>query len=53
MIMLQRIGNYGVLKALLENPKHFNIEGFEEYYSEQERQLLNKMQEKLRGKQSR
>ena len=43
----------GVLKALLEDPEYFSIEGFEEYYSEQERQLLSKMQERLRGKQSR
>ena len=43
----------GVLKALLEDPEYFSIEGFEEYYSEQERQLLSKMQEKLRVKQNR
>lgn len=43
----------GVLEALLEDPEYFSIEGFEEYYSEQERQLLCKMQEKLRGQQSR
>ena len=39
----------GVLEALLEDPEYFSIEGFEEYYSEQERQLLSKMQERMRG----
>lgn len=39
---------------LLDNPEHFSIEGFEEYYSKQEIELLQKFQKKLledKGKQ--
>ena len=39
----------GVLKALLEDPAGFTIEGFEEYYSEQEKKMLRAVQEKLQG----
>ncbi len=38
----------GVLKALLDDPKGFTIVGFEEYYSKQEQEMLQKVQEKLR-----
>ena len=39
----------GVLEALLEDPAGFTIEGFEEYYSEQEKKMLRAVQEKLQG----
>jgi hypothetical protein len=37
----------GVIHALLDDPEGFTIEGFEEYYSEQERDLLSSIQQKL------
>ena len=37
----------GVLDALLSDPDGFSIEGFEEYYSEQARELLDKVRQKL------
>lgn len=39
----------GVLEALLEDeaPEAFSVEGFEEYYSKQELEMLRKVQEKL------
>lgn len=39
----------GVLEALIEDeaPEAFSVEGFEEYYSEQELKMLRKVQEKL------
>ena len=36
-----------VLSWLLHYPNHFSIEGFEEYYSKQEIELLQKFQKKL------
>lgn len=36
-----------VLSWLLHYPNHFSIEGFEEYYSKQEIELLHKFQKKL------
>lgn len=36
-----------VLSWLLHYPEHFSIEGFEEYYSKQEIELLQKFQKKL------
>lgn len=38
----------GVLHALLDDPAGFTIEGFEEYYSEQERDMLRAVRERLR-----
>ena len=38
----------GVLHALLDDPEGFTIEGFEEYYSEQERDMLRAVRERLR-----
>ena len=38
----------GVLEALLEDPEGFSIEGFEQYYSAQEIEMLKKVQAKLR-----
>ena len=37
----------GVLHALLDDPAGFSIEGFEEYYSEQERNMLRAVQKRL------
>ena len=37
----------GVLHALLDDPAGFSIEGFEEYYSEQERNMLRAVRERL------
>ena len=37
----------GVLHALLDDPAGFTIEGFEEYYSEQERDMLRAVQKRL------
>ena len=39
----------GVLKALLHYPDSFSIEGFEEYYSKQELDLLQRLQNKLKA----
>ena len=39
----------GVIHSLLEDPEGFTIEGFEEYYSKQERDLLATLQSKLRN----
>ena len=36
-----------VLSYLMEYPEHFSIEGFEEYYSKQEIELIQKFQKKL------
>jgi len=38
----------GVLHALLDDPAGFTIEGFEGYYSEQERDMLRAVRERLR-----
>ena len=38
----------GVLAALLDDPAGFTIDGFEEYYSDQERKMLRVIQEKLK-----
>lgn len=35
------------LSYLMEYPEHFSIEGFEEFYSEQEIELIQKFQKKL------
>ena len=40
-------GFEGVIEALLEDPENFSIEGFEEYYSRQELEMLMAIQEKL------
>ena len=37
----------GVLHALLDDPAGFGIEGFEEYYSGQEREMLRAVWERL------
>jgi len=37
----------GVIRALLDDPEGFSIEGFEEYYSLQEREMLSEVQERL------
>ena len=37
----------GVLHALLDDPARFSIEGFEESYSEQERDMLRAVRERL------
>ena len=37
----------GVLHALLDDPAGFTIEGFEEYYSEQERDMLRAVRERM------
>ena len=39
----------GIIEALLDDPEGFSIEGFESYYSEQERKMLQAIQEKLRA----
>lgn len=38
----------GVLGALLNDPEGFSIQGFEEYYSKQEIDMLEAIQKKLR-----
>ena len=35
------------LRWLLHNPEHFSIDGFEEYYSKQEIELMQAFQKKL------
>ena len=37
----------GVIEALLGDPSGFTIEGFEEYYSEQELEFLSSIQKRL------
>lgn len=37
----------GVLRALLDDPEGFSVEGFEEYYSAQEREMLDAVQGQL------
>ena len=37
-----------VIRAVLHDPAGFSIEGHEKYYSQQERDLLAKLQEKLK-----
>ena len=37
----------GVIHALLDDPEGFTIEGFEDYYSQQEREMLQAIQKKL------
>ena len=39
----------GVLEALLDDPENFSIQGYEDYYSKQERDMLEAIQRKLRG----
>ncbi|MBQ3707168.1 MAG: hypothetical protein II889_04575 [Clostridia bacterium] len=39
----------GVLEALLDDPAGFSIEGFEDAYSAQERDMLRAVQERLRA----
>ena len=38
----------GVLRALLDDPEGFSVEGFEEYYSAQELEMLKAVKQKLR-----
>lgn len=38
----------GVLEALLNNPEGFSIQGYEEYYSKQEIEMLEAIQRKLK-----
>jgi hypothetical protein len=38
----------GVLEALLDDPEGFSIQGYEEYYSKQEMELLEAIQRKLK-----
>ena len=38
----------GVLEALLNDPEEFSIQGFEEYYSKQEIEMLGAIQKRLR-----
>ena len=38
----------GVLEALLNDPEEFSIQGFEEYYSKQEIEMLEAIQKRLR-----
>ena len=40
-------GFEGVIEALLEDPEGFSIEGFGEYYSQQEREMLKAIQNRL------
>ena len=42
----------GVLRALLDDPEGFTIEGLEEYYSAQEREMLAAVQQRLRQMQN-
>ncbi len=37
----------GVIQALLDDPEGFTIQGFEDYYSLQEREMLDTMKKKL------
>ena len=37
----------GVIHSLLDDPAGFSIAGFEEYYSEQEREMLSAIQNRL------
>ena len=37
----------GVLHALIDDPAGFTVEGFEEYYSEQERDMLRAVRERM------
>ena len=37
----------GVIKAVIDHPDTFSIEGLEEYYSKQERELLHAIQQKM------
>ena len=37
----------GVIHALLDDPEGFTIEGFEEYYSGQEREMLEEIKKRL------
>ena len=37
----------GVIRSLLEDPEGFNIAGFEEYYSGQEREMLAEIRRRL------
>ena len=37
----------GVLIALLNNPDSFSVDGFEEYYSEQELEVIRRLQSKI------
>lgn len=39
----------GVVEFLLKGPDYFSIEGFEEYYSQQERELLCSLKMKMLG----
>ena len=39
----------GVIHSLLEDPEGFTIEGFEEYYSKQERDFLAMLQSRIRN----
>ena len=45
-------GFEGVIEALLEEPESFSIEGFEEYYSRQELEMIKAIQEKLQENRS-
>ena len=38
----------GVLESLLDDPEGFSIQGFEDYYSKQEIEMLEAIQKKLR-----
>ena len=38
----------GVLESLFDDPRNFSIEGYESYYSAQERDMLTAVQEQLR-----
>ena len=38
----------GVLEALLDDPEGFSIQGLEEYYSQQEIEMLEAIQRKLK-----
>ena len=38
----------GVLESLLDDPEGFSIQGFEEYYSKQEIEMLEAIQRKLK-----
>ena len=37
----------GVIRSLLEDPEGFNVSGFEEYYSRQEREMLYEIRRRL------
>ncbi len=41
-------GFEGVIRALLDDPNGFTVEGYEEYYSRQERDMLRDIQNQLR-----